>query len=245
MSSEIKIYNQDCMEGMKELSDNSVDLILTSPPYNMGDGVSLGSQPNSTVGQKFYGNYEDNKTDEEYIDWCLKVIKECLRISRYVFWNVQFVRTTRNMIFEIQNKFRDNIKDIFIWEKQAVSNITAKNGGMAKGWEFVFMLGGDNKSIFEYNNFPSNGYVPNIKTWFKKECFVNHHATFTQEMCHYFINNFTKEGDTVCDPFAGMATTGMSCLKLNRNFIGYEIDKDYYESAMKRIENHKKQGVLF
>jgi DNA modification methylase len=211
----------------------------------MGSGKSLGYQPNSTVGQKFYGEYQDNKTNDEYVDWCLEVVSECLRISRYVFWNVQFVRSTRDMVFELQNKFKNNMKDIFIWHKQEVSNITAKRGGMAKGWEYVFMLGDNNLSTFEYNNFPPNGYVPNIKTWFKKESFVNHHATFTQEMCHYFINNFTKEGDTICDPFMGMGTVGMSCLKLNRNFIGYEIDKNYYDAAVNRLENHKKQLVLF
>jgi hypothetical protein len=56
------------------------------------------------------------------------------------------------MILELQNKFKNNLKDIFIWEKHAVSNITAKNGGMAKGWEYVFMLGQDNLSTFKYND---------------------------------------------------------------------------------------------
>ena len=153
---------------MREMRDKEFDLILTSPPYNMGGGKSLGYQPNSTVGQKFYGEYQDNKTDKEYTDWCLEVISECLRISRYVFWNIQFVRSTRGIFFKLQNKFKDNIKDIFIWHKQEAANITAKKGGMAKGWEYVFMLGQDSLSTFEYNNFPSNGYVPNIKIWFKR-----------------------------------------------------------------------------
>ncbi len=241
MASEIKLFNRDCMEAMKEMPDKAFDLILTSPPYNMGSGKSLGYQPLSTVGQSFYKEYADNQPEEEYIEWILLVISEGLRLSRYVFWNMQFVRSTRNAIFEIQNKFKKNIKDIFIWEKQAVASITAKNGGMAKGWEYVFMLGENDKSIFEYNNFPPNGYVPNIKTWFKKESFSNHHATFTQEMCHYFINFFTQEGDVVCDPFFGTAQVAMSCLKLNRAFVGYEIDKDYYEAAVARLERHKKQ----
>lgn len=241
MTSDIKLYNMDCMVAMKEMKDKQFDLILTSPPYNMGGGKSLGYQPNSTVGQKFYNEYTDDKNDKEYCLWCCDVVAECLRISRYVFWNVQFVRSTRTMILEIQNRFYENLKDIFIWEKQAVSNITAKNGGLDKGWEYVFMFGQNNLSTFEYNNFPINGYVPNIKTWFKKESFSNHHATFTKEMCDYFISNFTKENDTICDPFSGMATTALSCFDLHRNFIGYEIDKDYYDAAIKRLENHKKQ----
>ena len=119
----------DCLEVMKTIPDKSVDLVVTSPPYNMG-GVSLGYQPLSTVGQKHYGEYHDKMKNQEYVDWCLKVIKECLRISRYVFWNVQFVRSTRGMILALQNTFENNLKDIFIWQKQAVANITAKDGGL-------------------------------------------------------------------------------------------------------------------
>jgi site-specific DNA-methyltransferase (adenine-specific) len=214
-----------------------VDLVLTSPPYNMGKGKSLGYQPLSKVGQKFYGEYSDDKTDEQYCDWCIKVIRECLRVSRYVFWNVQFVRSTRGMILMIQNEFQNNLKDIFIWEKQAVSSITGKNGGMAKGWEYVFMFGQDNLSTFPYNNFPKNGYVPNIKTWYKKESFKEHHATFTQEMCVYFCEYFTKKGDTVLDPFMGTGTTGDACKELGRNFIGIEIDPTYFKIAEQRINN--------
>ena len=231
----IELINGDCIIELKKIKDKSIDLVLTSPPYNMG-GVSLGYQPLSSVGQKHYGEYEDNKNDEQYTQWCVSVIKECLRISRYVFWNVQFVRSTRNMIFEIHNIFRDNLKDIFIWQKQAVSSITAKDGGMAKGWEYVFMLGQDNLSTFTHNNFPKNGYVPNIKTWYKKESFKEHHATFTKEMCFYFIENFTKKSDTVLDPFNGTGTTGVACKELGRNFIGIEISEQYFNIAKKRID---------
>ena len=232
----------DCLEVMKTIPDNSVDLVITSPPYNMG-GVSLGYQPLSTVGQKHYGEYGDKLGDIAYTDWCCSVIKECLRVSRYVFWNVQFVRSTRNMIFTIQDKFRDNLKDIFIWQKQAVASITAKDGGMAKGWEYVFMLGQDNLSTFNYNNFPKNGYVPNIKTWYKKETFKEHHATFTREMCFYFIENFTKEGDTVLDPFSGTGTTLVAAKELKRKALGIDIDPSYFKIAERRI-NQTMENLL-
>ncbi len=238
----IKLILGDCLEKMKEIPDKSVDLVLTSPPYNMG-GVALGYQPLSTVGQKHYGDYEDKRTEKEYVDWCMVVIRECLRVSRYVFWNVQFVRSTREMIFTLQNVFRDNLKDIFIWQKQAVANITAKDGGMAKGWEYVFMLGQDNKSTFEYNNFPKNRYVPNIKTWYKKETFKEHHATFTREMAFYFIDNFTKEGDTVLDPFSGTGTTLVAAKELKRKSIGIDIDPNYNKIAERRI-NQTMENLL-
>ncbi len=232
----------DCLEVMKTIPDKSVDLVITSPPYNMG-GVSLGYQPLSTVGQKHYGEYQDKRNDQEYVDWCMSVIKECLRVSRYVFWNVQFVRSTRGMILALQNTFEDKLKDIFIWEKQAVASIAAKDGGLAKGWEYVFMLGQDNLTTFNYNNFPKNGYVPNIKTWYKKETFKEHHATFTREMCYYFIENFTKEGDTVLDPFSGTGTTLVAAKELKRKSIGIDIDPNYYKIAERRI-NQTTENLL-
>jgi site-specific DNA-methyltransferase (adenine-specific) len=242
ISSTVKLILGDCLEIMKGMPDKSVDLVLTSPPYNMGKGKRLGYHPLSTVGQNFYGEYLDNKTNTEYCNWCIKVIQECLRVSRYVFWNVQLNRSTREAIFLVQEKFNNNLKDIFIWQKQAVANIRGKNGNLAKGWEYVFMFGQDKKPSFEYHNFPDNGYVPNIKQWYKKEFFKEHHATFTKEMALYFCEYFTKENDTVLDPFTGTGTTGVSCKELNRNFIGIEISPEYFKIAEQRIYNT--QGSL-
>ena len=238
-----QIYNMDCLDGMREIPDKSIDLIITSPPYNMG-GKSLGYQPNSTIGQKHYEEYEDKKPDEEYCLWLNEVIKESLRISRYVFWNVQYVRSTRNHILIIQNTFKDNLKDIFIWKKQCVPNITAKNGGLGKGWEYVFMFGDNNLSTFEYNNFPVNGYVPNIQEWFKSEHFVDHHATFPLELPEYFIQHFTKENDIVYDPFMGTGMTARAAIKLNRQFSGTEISKSCYGAAQTRIRMAQEQGKI-
>jgi DNA modification methylase len=228
---------------MREIEDKSIDLVITSPPYNMGNR-SLGNQPESTVGQKHYGEYDDNKNGIEYVVWLNKVIKESLRISRYVFWNVQFVRSTRDHILSLQNEFKDNIKDIFIWKKQCISNITAKNGGLGKGWEYIFLMGENDISTFEYNNFPSNGYVPNIQEWFKHEYFNEHHATFPIELPEYFIGYFTKENDIVYDPFMGSGTTARAAIKLNRQFIGNEIDRICYDVASIRIKKAQEQGKI-
>ena len=240
-----KIYNCDCLDFMKDMEDDSVDLLVTSPPYNMGGGKSLGYQPNSIVGQSFYGEYKDNKDEKEYIQWCLDVIKNGLLKSRYVFWNMQYVRSSRNCIYDIQNQFRGNLKDIFIWKKQAVSSITGSKGGLAKGWEFVFMLGENDLSTFIYNDFPKNSYVPNIQTWYKKESFKEHHATFPQSLPKYFIQYFCKKGDIVLDTFLGSGTTAVACENLKRQWIGIEISEKYCEIAAKRISLEASQGKLW
>ena len=227
-----KIIQGDCLEVMRTMSD--VDCIITSPPYNMG-GVSLGYQPNSTVGQTLYGDDTDNHDDDEYTEKMLECLSLMIQRSVYVFYNIQWVKGTRNLFRNINALYSHKLKDIFIWEKQAVSQIA--KGCMARGFEFVFCFGQDNSTVFRKNNFPSNGYVPNIQTWFKSESFPEHHATFPKELPLYFIKNFTKEYETVCDPFMGMGTTGVAALKLGRQFIGIEIDPKYCAMAEKRIKN--------
>lgn len=233
---EIKLIHGDCLEEMKKMKDNSVDLVVTSPPYNMG-GKSLGYKPLSKISNKHYNSYNDNLPEKKYIIWCRSVIRECLRISRYVMWNVQPLVSTRNHIVDIQTTFKKNLKDYFIWHKQPISSINSKKGALAKGFEFVFMLGKDNTTLFKYNNFPKNNYIPNIKTWYKKESFKEHSATFPKELPMYFIEHFTKENDLVLDCFMGTGTTGVACKLLNRNFIGIEIDKKYIDIARKRINS--------
>jgi len=232
-----KIYCGDCLDVMAQFPDDCIDLTITSPPYNMGSGKNLGYQPNSTVGANFYDRYKDNKGEKEYVGWCASILKDCLRVSRYVFWNVQFVHTTRNMIFEIQDSFKDNLKDIFIWGKQPVANITAKSGGMAKGWEYVFMFGQDNLSTFRHHNFNGNCYVPNIQTWYKKKSFKELHATFPLMLPRYFISNFSPKGGIILDPFCGSGSTCVAAKILSRRYIGIEISEEYCKLDKDRLRN--------
>jgi DNA modification methylase len=230
----ITIYNDDCLNILKDMSSRSFDLVITSPPYNMG-GRSLGYKPQSKISHKHYDEYQDNKTDKEYVEWTRQVLRECLRVSRYVMWNIQPVVSTRTHIIDIQTTFATNLKDYFIWEKQAISSITSKQGGLAKGFEFVFMMGENNNTVFDYNNFPKNGYVPNIKTWYKNESFKEHAATFPKELPAYFIQNFSKEFDTILDPFMGTGTTLVAAKMLSRKAVGIEISEKYCDIARKRL----------
>jgi len=227
----------DCLEVMKDWPDGCVDLVLCSPPYNMGKGPSLGYQPNSTVGQAYYGDYVDDMPDEEYSDWIIKSIHRCLEISRYVFWNMQYLTGTKDVIARLIGSFSNRTKDIFIWQKQAVAQICALQAPiLAPGYEFVFMLGPDSTKIFRYSAFPPNGYVPNIQTWYKTESFREHHATYPLAMCEYFTKYFTHETDLILDPFCGSGTTCVAAKKLGRNYIGIDISPEYCAIARERLK---------
>jgi site-specific DNA-methyltransferase (adenine-specific) len=229
------IYCGDCRDILPKLPETHI--AITSPPYNTKN-KSLGFQPKSTVGQSYYGEYTDNMDNIQYTEWIIQTIWELIRYNQFVFWNMQYISTTKDAIANIIYNMRHNLKDIFIWNKQSVAQI--QDGCMANGYEFVFIFGEDNLKQFKNHNFPDNRYVPNIQTWFKKESFRNHHATFPVALPQYFIQHFSKQGNIILDPFLGSGTTTVAAKELGRKFIGIEISEEYCAIAVKRL----RQGVL-
>jgi len=231
----ITLYCGDCRDILPEFPDKSFDALITSPPYNMG-GNGLGNQPKSTVGQKRYDVFHDSMADDEYATWIVNVIKTAISKSRYVFWNMQMVSSTKTVICRIFAEFGPNLKDVFVWQKHAIAQIRVQaNPRFACGFEFVFCLGVDSSRIFQHHNFPKNGYVPNIKTWYKSESFKEHHATFPLELPLYFAQHFTKTRELILDPFCGSGTTLVAAKQLGRRAVGIEISEKYCEIAVKRL----------
>jgi len=181
-----------------------------------------------------YDEYDDNKKSSEYIQWIITTIGDCLRISRYVFWNMQYLASTKDCISEIFYQYRDNMKDVFIWKKQAVAQIAPNC--LSNGFEFVFCMGKDKSKKYDYANFPANRYVPNIQTWYKKESFPEHHATFPVELPLYFIEYFTKRDDIILDNFVGVGNTCVAAKMLDRRYIGIDISSEYCNISRKRLK---------
>ena len=158
---------------------------------------------------------------------------------------MQMVSSTKIAVSRIFSTFGEsNLKDVFIWQKQAVAQIAVQaNRGFACGFEFVFCLGDDNSRIFTTHNFPENGYVPNIQTWFKSESFREHHATFPRELPTYFIQHFTKPNNTILDPFCGSGTTLVAAKQLGRRAVGIELSEAYCKIAVERLSQRELFGI--
>ena len=237
MTIDINSLMDNTFNTMKQMKNDFVDITITSPPYNTG-GKSLSTGD-------FYKDYKDNLKDDQYYNFIKNNINELLRVTKhYVFYNFQFLTNNKNIYYKIIGEFSDNIKDVFIWHKQALSQIN--KGKMATGFEVVLILSkNSNNMIFDYNNFPENNYVPNIKKFNKLESFKGHGATMPIQMAEYFIMNFSKKGDLIYDCFSGMGTTACAAVKNDRNYIGSEITKEYIDLSNKRLYKYKNQTKLF
>ncbi len=237
-----KIHNMDCIKGMKLLPDNSVDLIVTSPPYNIGMD---------------YDVYNDSMPWQEYLDWCKEWLSECYRvlkddgricINHYINFRDQLEKVSRFPLFDllqIQTELGFHVHKLCLWEDATRKKLTA--------W------GSFCSASAPYINTPYEGILIAYKNQWKKiskgestiskEFFIEGvggiwklgttkgktKCCFPEKLPEMCISLLSFKGDVVLDPFSGSGTTAKVAKSLERNYIGFEISKNYCEIANKRI----------
>lgn len=267
-----EIQNIDCIEGMKLLEKETIDIVVTSPPYNIGLN---------------YKSYKDNLEKTEYLEWFNEVIDQVKRILKEngsfflniggkpsdQFWPLEIAYLVKEY-FYLQNTIHW-IKSVSI-EKNQIGNyphiLRDFSAGHFKPVNSPSYLNNCHEYIF---HFTKNGEtsldklsigVPyqdktNQKRW-KNNLNIRdrgnvwfipyetiktsrpHPSTFPiklPEMC-IKLHGLKKNG-LVLDPFMGIGSTALACLKLGFHYLGFEVDKDYVEIARERIKNFKKENI--
>lgn len=224
----ISLYNTDAIECLKTLDNDSVDLIVSDPPYRVSQhGHSgLGGIFKTKVGEdkKLNGKlFEHNEVDvNDYAGELYRVLKPDSHC--YIMTNDRNLQNFMNVFTNIGFNFCK----LLIWDKQ---NKITNQYYMNQVEYILFMYKGRNKQI---NNCGTSNLISvnNVKN--KTH---NHPTEKPVELMEILIKNSTNEGDLVLDPFVGVGATALACQNLNRNFIGCEIDKKYYDTAMKRLNS--------
>ena len=230
-----ELWQGDCLEYMRTLEDESIDLIVTDPPYpttSRGNAGNSGGMLQKEINKK--GKvFEHNNIDcTEYAPEFYRVLKEGSHC---------YVMTNHINLIKMLNVFTDCgfhfIKSL-IWNK----------GNKIMGQYYM--------SQFEYILFFRKGYgkkinncgtadilsVPNKKT--KDESGKNIHDTEKPvELMKILIENSTQKGDVVLDPFVGVGASALACIESERNYIGIELDEGYFNIAKKRIDEAIKGGT--
>jgi len=235
----MQLIHGDCLEKMKEIPDDSVDLVLTSPPYNMNLRIRNGKYCSRQIVKELstkYENFSDNLPMDDYFEFNKKVISECLRVSDLVFYNVQFLTGNKPALFKLMGEFHKNMKEFIVWDKCNAQPAIGQNI-MNSQFEVLLVL---QNSRPESRHFQTaqfdRGTLSNLWDIKRgKKPAGTHGAVFPVELAEKVISNFSDNGATILDPFMGVGTSGVACKQLGRNFIGIEIGKAYFDISCERI----------
>jgi DNA modification methylase len=231
-----KIYNEDCITTMSRIEDSSVDLIVTSPPYNKG---YWSSNRNSNNGFKTksrridYGEYNDCLNPIEYEKNQINVISECLRILKptgSLFYNHMDILNKHQTIHP-KWVYNFPLKQIIIWDRRNTPKLDKSYFFPIN--EYIFWIQKDNKARTYFNRHNS---IMNKSIWSINSDNKNKFpAPFPKSLPINCILSCSKENDIIYDPYSGSGTTCLSAKELNRQYIGSEISKEHCENSILRI----------
>jgi site-specific DNA-methyltransferase (adenine-specific)/modification methylase len=235
-----KIFNEDCLETLKRFEDNTIDIVVTSPPYNMNLRIRNGKYCSRQIVKEFSSKYEgfdDNLPIEEFYELHSQIIRELLRVSGIIFYNIQIVTGSKRAFFKIIGEFSEQLKDIVIWDK-GVSQPAMSPGVLNRQSELILVFENDNAISRKFSKYNFNrgtlGDIWNISRG--KKIDKSHGAVFPEKLVSTILENFSNEGDIVYDPFMGSGTTAVVSQKLNRKWLGSELSSNYCELIKKRID---------
>ena len=223
-----KIINKNCLDILKNIPDNSIDLIVTDPPYlttSRGSAGNSGGMLQKDINKKGKVFTYNNINCKEYAPEFYRVLKDgshCYVMTNHINL-IDMLNTFTNVGFHF-------IKSL-IWDK---GNKIMGQYYMSQFEYILFFRKGKGKKI---NNCGTSDIlsIPNKKT--KDKGGKNIHDTEKPiELMEVLVNNSSQENELVLDPFMGVGSTGLACIKNNRNFIGIEIDENYFNIAKSRLE---------
>lgn len=245
-----RIYCGDCIDGIRKLSDNTVDLVVTSPPYN----VDLGNNKYNATG---YDIYKDNQEHEDYIAWLRSVFEGLwgkLKPGGRVCLNMGDGKNgavpTHSDVIQMMTRDLDYLPmTIIIWDKSQTSNRTAWGSWMSpsapsfpRGYEYILVFAKERRKL-QYKGVADITREEFIKwtngLWVfapeSKQKKYGHPAMFPEELPKRCIKMFSYKDAVVLDPFCGAGTTCKVAKDLGRSFIGFELSSVYSEIAGKRV----------
>ena len=241
-----KIYKEDCLSTLKKMKDDSVDVVVTSPPYNMNLRIRNGKYCSRQIVKEIstkYTEFSDNLPIDEYNKFHTNVLKELLRVSDLIFYNIQIVTGSKRSIFKMIGEFSENLKEIIVWDK-GNGQPAMQQQVLNRRTELILVFEKDYPISRQFRNRGEfkRGTLDDlwlIKRGKKVVGGENHGAVFPEELVSTILENFSKEDDIIYDPFMGTGTTAVVAKQLNRKFIGSEISQKYIDIAEDRLKNSK------
>ena len=248
-----KIYNEDCLEGMKKIPDKSVDMILCDLPYE-----TIACSWDTIIPlEPLWERYERVITDTGAIvltasgRFTHKLIQSNFDMYKYKWiW----VKTKKGNFVNAKNRPMTSFEEVLVFSKGNTANGSiVKMNYYPQGLVPTRKINKDNVSKFgsmagkrpghkketiqKFTNYPHDVLK------FDSEGKTIHPTQKPVALFEYLIKTYTNEGETVLDNCMGSGTTAIACINTNRNYIGFELDEGYYKASIERINNHMKGEV--
>ena len=240
----IELILGDSLIELKKLRDESVDLIFADPPYNLSGKNYLTVHSGKFI-QLDKGDWDKIENLHEFN---LRWIKECVRVLKPhgTIWISGTLHNHPSIGMALKQLGLWIINDI-IWYKPNATPLFSKNR-FVPSTELIWLASKSKKYYFNYElaKKMNNGkQMRNLWTIKARKHITPHPTEKPEELLERIILIGSKEGDTILDPFMGSGTTGVVAKRFNRNFIGIEINSDYFEWAKERIKNTAVKQTLF
>lgn len=234
----------DCLKIMRKMPSNSVDLVVTSPPYNLKNSTGNGMKSCTASGkwagaalQNGYTHHDDCMPHDKYVEWQQNCLAEMFRLIKEdgaIFYNHKW-RVQNGLLqdrSDIVNGFP--VRQIIIWKRKGGINFNP--GYFLPTYEVIYLIAKPNFKLAPKAN--SFGDV-----WeFTQEMKNEHPAPFPVALIERIVSSTNAQ--LILDPFMGSGTTAVVAMGLKRNYIGIELSPEYCVMATRRIEKNKKASEL-
>ena len=231
------VFNEDCIDVLKVLDRNSIEVCVTSPPYNLCKRYTdyKSTKTSASMKRKYDKWYFDEMPEWEYQGWQQSIIHSLMRVChssifynhkvRFAWHNRNIYRTESNLHHPMDWLSRFPIWCEIIWDRCGIGNPTRRFHTQD---ERIYQIGKPRKwsntegltNIWRIPPSRNDGHV----------------CTFPEKLVENCILPTTDEGDYIVDPFLGVGTSAVVAVKNNRKFIGIEKNEEYFEKACENIE---------
>lgn len=240
-----QLHNGDCLEVMRQLPSASVDLIVTSPPYNLRNSTGGGMQaphnskfwPRAALTQG-YADWDDNMPHEEYVAWQRECLTEMMRLlpdTGAIFYNHKW-RVQDGLLQDRTDIVAGfPVRQVIIWKRKG--GINFNDAYFLPTFEVIYLIAKKGFKLLPRANGAGDVWE------FAQEQNNDHPAPFPFQLPYRCISS-TPAG-VILDPFMGSGTTGLAARQLGRCFIGIEKSETYYTKAVQRLTAEVSQKMLW
>ena len=242
------IYNENCKNTLSRIEDNFIDGIITSPPYNI----------NTERSDCYYNNgYSelDGLSEEDYLEVRCEEFKEFSRVIKedgVICYNISYAKENpilpTLLVSKIHNETDFTLADIICWKKKTAIPFQTSPTKLSRITELIYIFVKKdylhsfktNKEVSKINKKTGQKFYKNYVNYIEAKnndgykC--NLKASFSQELVDSLIKIYFPEGSIIYDPFMGIGTTALSCIKNKCSYIGSEIVEETYNISLKRIK---------